>query len=279
MYNLFKETISRLEPIYGVGEANSIARRLFEDGHGITRKDLILNRTMKLSEQTIVAIRSQIKLLESEHPVQYIVGFEEFLSRRFVVTPDVLIPRQETEELVRHIIQNWRAEHTTILDIGTGSGAIAISLVKELHDVEVTAWDISREALKIAQLNADRNSASIVFEEVDILNTDNCDKCWDVIVSNPPYVLDSERALIRRNVIDHEPHTALFVTDNDPLIFYRTIAQFAVNHLHPQGRLYFEINRLFAAQTVRMLAEYGFENIIVQKDLHGADRIVYCNAK
>lgn len=274
LYALFKQIIARLEPIYGVGEANAIARRLLEDGHGIYRRDLMLNPNMELSDEIVLKIQSQILELESERPVQYIVGFEEFLSHRFVVNESVLIPRQETEELVAMMIGECSGR---ILDIGTGSGAIAISLAMSIKDATVEAWDISSEALAIARLNATTLGVDVAFSQVDILDNKYRGEKWDVIVSNPPYVLDSEKEYMKRNVTQYEPHTALFVDDNDPLIFYKAIAEFALLNLKPRGKLYFEINQRFAKQVTQLLSD--FDNIRIIKDIHGADRIVCCDAK
>lgn len=274
LYKLFKNIIARLEPLYGVGEANAIARRLLEDGYGLTRRDLMLNPEMELTDDIVQKIQSQIRELEQERPVQYIVGFEEFLSRRFIVNESVLIPRQETEELVRLMINECSGR---ILDIGTGSGAIAISLSLGVENSIVEAWDISPEALDVARLNAERLGANVRFAQVDILNVEYTGEKWDVIVSNPPYVLNSEKEYMKRNVIDYEPNGALFVPDDDPLIFYKAITNFASRNLSSKGRLYFEINQKFAQEIVALLVD--FENIRVIKDIHGADRMICCNAK
>lgn len=278
LYKLFKEIIARLEPLYGVGEANAIARRLLEDGYGISRKDLMLNPQMVISTDIEASIRSRLRDLEREKPVQYVVGFEEFLGRRFRVNESVLIPRQETEELVLLVGQECRADSPLrILDIGTGSGAIAVSLALEFANAEVTAWDISAEALSVAIDNVEALGAKVCFEQVDILNCGACDRKWDVIVSNPPYVLNSEKEYMKSNVTKYEPGVALFVEDDDPLIFYRAIAGFAEGHLNPGGRLYFEINQKFGNEMVELLS--SFESVEVVKDIHGADRIVKCNAR
>lgn len=277
LYKLFKEIIARLEPLYGVGEANAIARRLLEDGYGISRKDLMLNPQMVLNADIEASIRSGLRELEREKPVQYVVGFEEFLGRRFRVNESVLIPRQETEELVMLVGQECRAySPLRILDIGTGSGAIAVSLALEFANAEVTGWDISAEALSVAIDNAQALGAKVCFEQVDILNSGVCNRTWDVIVSNPPYVLNSEKEYMKSNVTKYEPGLALFVDDDDPLIFYRAIAGFAEGHLNSGGRLYFEINQKFGNETVELLS--AFESVEVVKDIHGADRIVTCNA-
>lgn len=274
LYKLFKNIIARLEPLYGVGEANAIARRLLEDGYGLTRRDLMLNPEMELTDDIVQKIQSQIRELEQERPVQYIVGFEEFLSRRFTVNESVLIPRQETEELVQLMINECSGR---ILDIGTGSGAIAISMALGVENSVVEAWDISSEALDVARLNAERLRAKVRFDKVDILDVEYTGEKWDVIVSNPPYVLNSEKEYMKRNVTDYEPNGALFVPDDDPLIFYKAITNFASRNLSSKGSLYFEINQKFAQEVVALLVD--FENIRVIRDIHGADRMICCNAK
>lgn len=268
---IFKEIISRLEPIYGIGEANAIARRLLEDGYGITQRDLLLDQNREVD---VEAIRAQIKELERERPVQYVVGCEEFRGRSFKVGSEVLIPRQETEELVAMILKRTSGG-ARILDIGTGSGAIAVSLALEIEGAQVMAFDISEQALRTAAQNADSLGAKVDFRKVDILDGSQYEQFgkFDVIVSNPPYVLESEKELMRRNVVDYEPHLALFVDDDDPLIFYKAIVNFAENHLNEGGGLYLEINRRFGKQTAELLKD-GFEKVTVQKDIHGADRFV-----
>lgn len=276
LYKLFKKIIARLEPIYGITEANAIARRLLDDGHGIGRKELILNPSAELSDNVYNKIKEQIKMLENEKPIQYIVGFQEFRSRNFIVNESVLIPRQETEELVNHIIEECHGS-PKILDIGTGSGAIAISLALDIQGSTVTAWDISESALNVARSNAEKLGAKVKFETVDIFATQDVNEKFDIIVSNPPYVLESEKEYMKRNVTDYEPDVALYVNDTNPLIFYEKIAQFAIKHLTPKGKLYFEINSKFAQETAQLLHDY--ENITITQDIHGANRIISCNAK
>lgn len=276
LYKLFKNIIARLEPIYGITEANAIARRLLEDGYDIGRKELILNPMSQITDDVYNKINEQIKLLENEKPIQYVVGFQEFRSRDFIVNESVLIPRQETEELVNYIIKECHRA-PKILDIGTGSGAIAISLALDIQGSIVTAWDISESALNIAHSNAEKLGAEVKFEKVDILTQRAINEKFDIIVSNPPYVLESEKEYMKRNVTDYEPDVALYVSDTNPLIFYEKIAQFAIKHLTPKGKLYFEINSKFAQETAQLLHDY--ENITITQDIHGANRIISCNAK
>jgi release factor glutamine methyltransferase len=214
--------------------------------------------------------------LLAHEPIQYILGETEFYGLKFYAAPGVLIPRAETEELVDWIISEEKGHCNSLLDIGTGSGCIPISIDKNLQIERVEGWDISDDALKIAQSNATRNQSTVLFSRQDIFNpTGIADLSkWDVIVSNPPYVLMEEADLMERNVVDFEPHIALFVPNNDPLIFYRAIAQFAVVHLQHHGSLYFEINEKMGEATVKLLQELGFNPILTRKDLQGKDRMI-----
>jgi release factor glutamine methyltransferase len=214
--------------------------------------------------------------LLAHEPIQYILGETEFYGLKFNVSSGVLIPRAETEELVDWIVSEERENCNSLLDIGTGSGCIPISIDKNLQLERVEGWDISDDALKIAESNAARNQSKVRFSRQDIFHPTGIAKRskWDVIVSNPPYVLMEESDLMERNVVDFEPHVALFVSDNDPLIFYQAIAQFAAAHLQHHGSLYFEINERMGDQTAFLLKENGFNDIIIRKDLQGKDRMV-----
>ena len=209
-------------------------------------------------------------------PIQYILGETEFFGLKFNVSPGVLIPRAETEELVDWIIAEEREHCHSLLDIGTGSGCIPISIDKNLQIERVEGWDISDDALKIAESNDTRNRSKVLFSRQDIFNPTGIAELskWDVIVSNPPYVMLEESDLMEKNVVDFEPHVALFVPDNDPLIFYRTIAHFAAAHLHHHGSLYFEINEKMGEATSILLESFGFKDILTRKDLQGKDRMI-----
>ncbi len=215
------------------------------------------------------------RLLTNE-PIQYILGETEFYGLKFTVKPDVLIPRAETEELVDWIISEEKAHCKSLLDIGTGSGCIPISIDKSTNIDLVEGWDISEQALQIARGNATRNDSKVVFSYQDIFAPTGIDELskWDVIVSNPPYVLKVESDLMERNVVDFEPHVALFVPDHDPLIFYRAIARFAAVHLQFHGSLYFEINEAMGEETEKLLSKFGYKDIQVRKDLQGKVRMV-----
>lgn len=218
-----------------------------------------------------------IDQLQLEVPIQYIFGETEFFGLTFQVNENTLIPRQETEELVAWIIEeidsNKKSENITILDIGTGSGCIPISIAKNTTKTNVKALDISTKALKIAKSNALINNAKVDFKQLDIL-TQDLKLNYDIIISNPPYVRELEKQEIKKNVLDYEPHLALFVKDTNPLLFYNRIADLALTHLNPSGSLFFEINQYLGEETIELLKEKGFVNIELRKDLFGNDRMI-----
>lgn len=226
-----------------------------------TRIDVILNR------------------LKRYEPIQYITGETEFFGLPFFVNQSVLIPRPETEELVELILNENKKSGLSLLDIGTGSGAIAVALAKNMDRASVSAWDISHQALDVAVLNSKANSTDISFNRVDVLGDYPTDKKYDIIVSNPPYVLDSEKEQMEQNVLEHEPHTALFVPDNNALLFYERIADIALNLLTPAGRVYFEVNQAKGAETVIMLEERGFTEVALFQDLSKKDRMIRAELK
>ncbi|MBP5709237.1 MAG: peptide chain release factor N(5)-glutamine methyltransferase, partial [Bacteroidales bacterium] len=211
-----------------------------------------------LSDEEIVTIKNIAGELKTGKPIQYIIGEAPFYGLTFKVTPDTLIPRQETEELVRHIITENVNFKGDILDIGTGTGCIAIALSVNMQNANLFASDFSREALEVAQTNAQSNNAKVFFIHDDILNTSIAGS-FDIIVSNPPYVLESEKRLMSVNVVDFEPPTALYVPDDTPLLFYEKIAEFASEHLKEKGKLYFEINEAFGPQVAEMMRSKDFK--------------------
>lgn len=212
--------------------------------------------------------------LQKYEPIQYIIGVEDFYGLTFEVDRNVLIPRPETEELVDWVIRENIGRGMRILDIGTGSGCIAISLAKNLEEAEVVSWDVSEGALQVAARNCRRNNVEVRLEEKDVLQAIPSDEQFDVIVSNPPYITEKEKAEMEANVLDWEPGMALFVPDDDPLLFYRRIAELGRRMLAPQGRLYFEINREYGQQTTDMLKELGYRNIELKKDISQNDRMI-----
>jgi release factor glutamine methyltransferase len=266
---------SELQGLYPDTEIKSFSNLIIEKLTGFSRTEIILNKNTLFSDDQRHVIESFIEKLKINIPIQYILGETEFFGLPFNVNESVLIPRPETEELVDWISNEAdRNSHLHILDIGTGSGCIAISLKHELPNAQVEAFDISEEALQTATGNARRNKLEVTFTRTDILNAPDFDQKWDIIVSNPPYVTEQEKDEILPNVLDNEPHLALFVPDNDPLLFYRRIAQFALKHLHPNGKLYFEINREFGKETAELLTEAGFLNVELRKDISGNDRMI-----
>ena len=266
----------KLVPQYGSAEADSLTRLILEHVTDLSVLQMHLFPPEPLPESKIVQIMEIVNRLLLHEPIQYILGETEFFGLKFYTSPGVLIPRPETEELVDWIIAYEKDRCQSLLDIGTGSGCITISINKNTGIDRIDGWDISETALKIARKNALRNDSKVIFSCQDILNpagvADN-DK-WDVIVSNPPYVLQEEAILMGKNVVDFEPHLALFVPDEDPLLFYRAIAKFAAIHLETHGSLYFEINEKMGEPLVQLLREYGFQEILTRKDLQGKDRMM-----
>ena len=265
---------SSLEGKYPTEEVISFFNWLCETYLFLKRAEIPLELKRSLTDEEQSLFNNALHQLEKDVPIQYVIGETEFYGLKFSVTPDVLIPRPETEELVDLIIKETSRDEISILDIGTGSGCIAISLAKHLPNAHVTALDISAEALQIAQFNAALNKVEIEGVECDILKIESLDKDWDIIVSNPPYVLHSEKEKMQNNVLAYEPHTALFVSDNDPLLFYSKIAQLAHKHLTKNGKLYFEINEALGDETVEMLKLSGFEVVNLFKDVFGKHRMV-----
>jgi len=242
---------------------------------GFSRTEIIVNKNTLFSKEQHHTIDSFILKLRNFVPIQYILGETEFYGLPFNVNESVLIPRPETEELVDWIqSENDRNANLEMLDIGTGSGCIAISLKHEFKHATVEAFDISEKALETAKTNAELNKLEVTFSKVDILSHPEFETKWDVIVSNPPYVTELEKADMQPNVLNNEPHLALFVPDNDPLLFYRHIALFARKHLKPQGKLYFEINREFGQATMNLLTELGYTEVKLRKDISVNDRMV-----
>ncbi|MEI6765369.1 MAG: peptide chain release factor N(5)-glutamine methyltransferase [Bacteroidota bacterium] len=271
-----------LTDIYGTDEAASLTRILFEEYCGLNRTDLAFKKHECISESELLLVYDAVKLLKQHHPIQYIIGKSEFYGLNFFVNPAVLIPRPETEELVAQILKEKLVSNAVnplrILDIGTGSGCIAITLKSTISNSTVTAIDISSDALKTAVENATQNNAAVNFERIDMLNTQLMADLgnFDIIVSNPPYVRESEKKQMQPNVTDHEPSVALFVSDDDPLIFYRAIFDFAASHLLSQGVLMVEINEYLGNETMALAELTGSLTAKLIKDLSGKDRFVHC---
>lgn len=265
---------SRLQPYYTAKEVSALSRIVCCDLLGQAPTDYYLGKDIVLSSKKEQELEDILQRLSRFEPLQYIEGRTLFLGRELWVAPGVLIPRPETEELVELMLKEIPAD-ARILDVGTGSGCIAISLAKELPDALVTAWDVSPEALSVARVNARKLQANVRFVECDVLAC-QVDKAglYDVIVSNPPYVTEAEKADMEPNVLQWEPSLALFVPDDDPLRFYRRIAVLGRDMLADGGRLYFEINRAYGREMVEMLRTMGYVGVRVEKDLSQNDRFV-----
>lgn len=265
---------SRLQPYYTAEEVSALSRIVCCDLLGQAPTDYYLGKDIVLSPKKEQELEDILQRLSRFEPLQYIEGRTLFLGREFWVAPGVLIPRPETEELVELMLKEIPAD-ARILDVGTGSGCIAISLAKELPDTLVTAWDVSPEALSVARVNARKLQANVRFVECDVLAC-QVDEVglYDVIVSNPPYVTEAEKADMEPNVLQWEPSLALFVPDDDPLRFYRRIAVLGRDMLADGGRLYFEINRAYGREMVEMLRTMGYVGVRVEKDLSQNDRFV-----
>lgn len=269
--------IEKLAPLYDVMEAESFFAIALDTLKGWKRVDLALNPQAQLSEEEISRWNDVLAQLETQKPIQYIFGRTHFYGLEFEVNENTLIPRPETEELVEWIVHDNKTRgKITILDIGTGSGCIAISVAKNLPDAKVHAIDVSAEALAVAKRNSDNNNAAVAFIQQDILKAETLPQTFDIIVSNPPYVRNLEKAEIKQNVLEYEPHLALFVEDTDPLLFYRKIALLAKSSLSQNGKLYFEINQYLGNETVEMLEQLQFKNVVLRKDIYGNDRMVCC---
>lgn len=268
-YSFFK---SQLKQLCNTSELHDFVFLIGRKLTGLSDVE-IMTKDCSLSDYQTEMFEQYLKELLKNRPIQYVLGETEFCGLKLKVDERVLIPRPETAELVNFVIETAKAS-CRILDIGTGSGCIAIALSKLISNAEIVAYDISESALELATENARLNGANILFREIDILNPPNLLDKFDVIVSNPPYIMFSEQKEMCSNVIDYEPHTALFVPDNNPLIFYRAIIYFAKNHLNSKGCLYFEINRTFSQQISELLDKAGFLQVECRKDMFDNDRMI-----
>ncbi|MDA9804189.1 peptide chain release factor N(5)-glutamine methyltransferase [Flavobacteriaceae bacterium] len=275
--------INSLEDLYSIEELQSIFYLLAEKLLHLSRIDIALQLDDTLTSDEEINFNKAIDRLKIYEPVQYILGETEFFGYPFLVNKQVLIPRPETEELVSWIIEDVDKKETTILDIGTGSGCIAISLAKKLNNAVVSAIDISNKAIEVAKKNALINNVNVEYSSVDVLNfedklvlQDKWKSKFDIIVSNPPYVRMQEKKLMQLNVIDHEPDIALFVEDDDPLLFYKRISELSRQYLKHNGTLYLEINEYLGVEMEKMLNEAGFKHVELKKDMFGKNRMIKC---
>ena len=276
--SIFQEA---LIPLYDEKEIESFFFLVLEEFHNTKRIDLALNPEMEMTTADFNKWENVVADLKKHKPIQYILGVTEFYGLKFLVNENTLIPRPETEELVELIIneegrRKKEEGRIRILDIGTGSGCIAISLAKNILNAEVFAIDVSEKALITSKLNAEINKVNVTFIPKNILEVVDLEQQFDIIVSNPPYVRMLEKTEIHPNVLEYEPHLALFVDDNDALLFYRKIAQLAKKNLVDNGKLYFEINQYLGKETVALLEDLGFKNIELMKDIYSNDRMISC---
>lgn len=263
-----------LQGYYPDSEIVSMAKLLLTQVFGMSVIELYAGKDNSFSANEQKRLSDILIRLQKYEPIQYIIGTEYFYGLSFEVNKNVLIPRPETEELVDLIVQENKNRKVRMLDVGTGSGCIAISLAKNLERAEVTSWDISEGALQVAARNCRRNRVEVRLERKDVLQFSPSGEQFDIIVSNPPYITEKEKMDMDANVLDWEPGTALFVPDDNPLLFYRKIAGVGMSMLTPEGRLYFEINRAYGKQTVDMLAGLGYRNIELRKDISQNDRMI-----
>lgn len=269
----YRELWRTLEPLYGNGEARAITDYVLDVCFGLSKADILCGAVEEMTAEKTAELNKIFGRLTEGEPVQYVLGRAEFSGRWFNVRPGVLIPRPETEELCAWITADSKASASPkVLDIGTGSGCIAITLQLDMPESKVTAWDISADALDVARENAQQLGANVSFVRQDALNA-KPEGEWDVIVSNPPYICEKEKKDMAVNVLEHEPHTALFVPDADPLLFYRAITRLAVQTLSKGGRLYFEINPIYADDTCRMMRAEGMTAVELRSDMYGKQRM------
>ena len=266
---------SKLEGIYDSNEIENIFYLVCDYKHDLSRIDVKISNK-KLSESELLMHRDFVKRLETNEPIQHIIGETEFFGLPFIVNQDVLIPRPETEELIELILSKTKDSELTILDIGTGTGCIPITIKSNLPLTQVSAIDISEKALEVATNNASLNNVDINFSHKNILTEDLNDlPLFDIIISNPPYVLESDKLKMSKNVLDFDPELALFVADDNPLLFYKRITTLAVEKLNQNGQLFFEIHENFGEATKQLLIDAGFTETKIVKDMQGKDRIVY----
>lgn len=265
---------NQLNGSYSHDEIGALTRLILEKVTGRSFSDILACKFTNLSDQTTRKIAEIIARLKNREPIQYIFGEADFWGLTFRVNRAVLIPRPETEELVQWIIEDCSGEPLKALDIGTGSGCIAVTLAKKMPSARIHAWDISEEALEVARENAARNNAAVIFSRKDVLNEQPPEETFDLIVSNPPYIAQSEKKEMDTNVLNFEPHLALFVPDENPLIFYEKIARLASGSMKKEGKLFFEINRQKANRVASILRKNGFRNIEIRKDISGNERMI-----
>jgi release factor glutamine methyltransferase len=276
LFDLLPYFKKKLGALYSDREVENIFYWVCEDRFDLPKFEVRMSEK-RLSESEMLAMRSIVKRLEKQEPVQYILGTTEFYNCKIKVNVNTLIPRPETEELVDWVLENIPKD-SVVLDIGTGSGCIPIALKKADNSLSVSGLDVSAEAIEMAKESARLNAVKVYFLQMDILNPDLMQlNMYDIIVSNPPYVLESDKEKMNDNVLAFEPHLALFVADHEPLLFYKAIAQIGLAKLKPNGFLFFEIHEDFGAETSEMLEQLGYKNIELKQDMQGKDRMIRCS--
>ena len=275
MHPVVNEIRDALRGYYPDSEAFSIAKMLLVEVFGFSTLELYGGKDKEISGKRRDVLNEMIARLQKNEPIQYIIGIETFGGLTFEVDENVLIPRPETWEMVQWIVADCQSNPACrILDIGTGSGCIAISLAKHISQAEVEAWDVSEGALQVAKKNGEKNGVDVCFRQQDVLKTIAGSTRYDVIVSNPPYIAEKEKKVMDANVLDWEPSLALFVPDEDPLLFYRKIAQLGLEMLAEDGALYFEINQAYGQETLQMLKDLGYTQTELKKDAWDNDRMI-----
>lgn len=260
--------------IYGKDESRQLTKMLMEDLLTISFEKIMIDEEIVVDELKKTILDEKVGMLMNYHPIQYVLGKAHFYGREFMVNQSVLIPRQETEELINEILIDNKKPNLKILDIGSGSGCIAVTLALEFENPKVTALDIYSKTLDVTQKNAKRLGAEMDFILDDILSMDHLPERYDIIVSNPPYVTGMEKKQMHNNVLNHEPPQALFVPDDDPLMFYKRIVSLAKKHLNPGGKLYLEINEQFGKDVTKLCEEHNYTYIKLVQDINGKDRIL-----
>lgn len=281
MKNIVNNMLHRLLEVYPEGEARALVRYVLEVRYNISIPDIYMGKDRHFSEEERAELDFIVERLLHQEPVQYILGQADFHGLTFHVAPGVLIPRPETEELVDWVLEELgKLKNATVLDVGTGSGCIAVSLAKTCPGAKVSALDVSPAALEIAHANAQAIGVEVNMLCGDILHPDGNDvlskSSWDIIVSNPPYICDSEAMGMSKNVLGFEPHEALFVPDDNPLLFYKAIADYSIRKLNPEGKLFVEINRAYADEVMMLFSDTGFVGVELKKDMYDNNRMVKC---
>ena len=271
---LYNQIVNKLVQIYNEDEARQLTKMLLEDVIGISFEKIMIDEEITLDESDKNLLDEKIDLLMKYHPIQYVLGKAYFYGREFIVNPCVLIPRQETEELINEILIDNKRPNLKILDIGSGSGCIGITLALELENPMVTALDIDESALEVTLQNAKQHEVNMDSILDDILLKDQLPEQYDIIVSNPPYVTEMEKKYLLNNVLDHEPYKALFVPDDNPLLYYKRIVLLAKKYIKPRGKLYFEINENYGPEVAKICEDENFTHIKLVQDINGKDRIL-----